>query len=141
MKPNSCESPGWLPIGVLAALTFLATQVQAQTPPTITLQPTNKTVLAGSNVTFNVSVDGTGPLTYQWRFNGADLPNLITTVAGSGQSGYAGDHLAATNAKLNAPYTLTSDAAGRLYLEPVPVERSVAELGRDRRGFDLKPRE
>ena len=26
-------------------------------------------------------------------------------------------------------------------LEPVPVERSVAELGRDRRGFDLKPRE
>ena len=27
------------------------------------------------------------------------------------------------------------------YLEPVPVERSVAELGRDRRGFDLKPRE
>jgi hypothetical protein len=42
-------------------------------PPTITSQPVNQTATAGETVSFIVSVAGTGPLSYQWRFNGADL--------------------------------------------------------------------
>lgn len=43
------------------------------TPPSITSQPAGQPVLVGSNVIFNVTVAGTAPLIYQWRFNGTNL--------------------------------------------------------------------
>jgi hypothetical protein len=36
--------------------------------------PPNYATNGGSNVTFNVTVGGTPPFGYQWRFNGADIP-------------------------------------------------------------------
>ena len=39
------------------------------------LQPMSQVVAAGSNVTFNVTVVGIGPFSYQWLFNGANLIN------------------------------------------------------------------
>ena len=54
-------------------------------PPSVTTQPASQTNLAGTNVSFSVAVAGTGPFTYQWQFNGTNLPNnIITTVAGNG---------------------------------------------------------
>jgi sugar lactone lactonase YvrE len=41
---------------------------------------------------------------------------LITTVAGNGRWGYAGDGGAATNASLSAPTRLAFDSAGNLYI-------------------------
>ena len=41
---------------------------------------------------------------------------LITTVAGNGTAGFAGDGGAATAAELNQPYALAFDAAGHLYI-------------------------
>ena len=41
---------------------------------------------------------------------------LITTVAGSGSAGYAGDGAAATTAQLNYPHGVAVDAAGNLYI-------------------------
>lgn len=41
--------------------------------PTITQQPTNKTVWEGDKVTFTVKAEGDEPLMYQWRKNGADI--------------------------------------------------------------------
>jgi len=41
---------------------------------------------------------------------------IITTVAGNGTNGYAGDGGAATNAELNTPYGLTVDAFDNLYI-------------------------
>jgi Immunoglobulin domain/PA14 domain len=38
--------------------------------PTITSQPTNRTVTAGQAATFTVAASGTAPLTYQWKKNG-----------------------------------------------------------------------
>lgn len=49
-------------------------------PPSITLQPTNQTVTAGSNVLFLVGVTGSAPLGFQWRFNGDDLPSRISST-------------------------------------------------------------
>jgi DNA-binding beta-propeller fold protein YncE len=40
---------------------------------------------------------------------------VITTVAGSGQKGYAGDGGAATGAELNEPYEVRLDGAGNMY--------------------------
>ena len=49
------------------------------TAPVITLQPTNQTVFAGTNATFNVTAISTPPLTYQWQFNGTHIPNATNT--------------------------------------------------------------
>ena len=44
-------------------------------PPVITTPPTNQTVYAGSTVRFFAGASGTGPLHYQWFFNGTAIPN------------------------------------------------------------------
>ncbi len=41
--------------------------------PVITSQPQGVTVPSGTNVSFTVEHTGTGPFTYQWRFNGLDF--------------------------------------------------------------------
>ena len=41
-------------------------------------QPANASVKPGENVTFSVSVYGTGPASYQWLFNGAELPGATS---------------------------------------------------------------
>ena len=42
--------------------------------PALTMQPTNQTVIAGSNVTFAVATgSGPVPITYQWQFNGTNI--------------------------------------------------------------------
>jgi hypothetical protein len=43
------------------------------TPPKITTQPQNKTVTAGSPVTFSVAASGSAPLNYQWFNSGAAI--------------------------------------------------------------------
>ncbi len=44
-------------------------------PPIVTQPPTSQTVIASSNAIFNVTVSGTAPFSYQWRFGGANLNN------------------------------------------------------------------
>jgi len=55
-----------------AMLTVLA-------PPSITTQPTNRTVSPGSNITFTVVATGSVPLQYQWRLNGANIPDATNS--------------------------------------------------------------
>ncbi len=43
-------------------------------PPYITIQPGSQTVVEGTNVTLCVTVGGTAPLGYQWKFNNANIP-------------------------------------------------------------------
>ena len=101
---------------LLSALLIAGFPLEAH--PVNTLQPTNQTVVAGSNAIFSVSVSGTGPFTYQWQFNGTnfDAPRIITTVAGNGIYGFSGDGGAATNAELASPYGVTADNMGNLFI-------------------------
>ena len=50
------------------------------TQPGITAQPTNVLVLPGVNATFGVSLSGTAPFRYQWRFNGTNLLNATNAL-------------------------------------------------------------
>ena len=51
-------------------------------PPTITLQPTGRTNLAGTTATFTNGASGTLPLNYQWRKSGSNM-NDGGNVSGS----------------------------------------------------------
>ncbi len=48
--------------------------------PTITMQPLDQTVSPGSNAVFTVAATGTPPLSYQWRFYGAEIPGATDTT-------------------------------------------------------------
>jgi uncharacterized repeat protein (TIGR03803 family) len=48
-------------------------------PPSITAQPTNVLVLAGTNVTFGVTLAGTTPFSYQWLSNSAVVAGATNT--------------------------------------------------------------
>lgn len=69
---------------------------------------------------FEVSLDARGNL-YVTEYAGHRIrrisPNgVITTVAGTGEPGYAGDGGPAARARLNGPYDAAVDAAGRLVI-------------------------
>ena len=49
-------------------------------PPVIVRQPRDQTVVADTPATFDVTVVGTLPLEYQWRFNGSDLEGATRSV-------------------------------------------------------------
>ncbi len=50
--------------------------------PAFSAQPTNLTVLSGSNAIFNATVSGSATLVYQWRKNGTNLVNA-TGISGA----------------------------------------------------------
>lgn len=100
---------------VLLTAGLLAVMAQAQ--PTITQQPTNQVAVPGGIATFSVTASGTGPFTYQWQFNGTNIPaGMIRTAAGNGTNGYSGDGGAATNAEIASPYGVLVDNRGRLFI-------------------------
>jgi len=43
-------------------------------PPSITTQPQSATNIAGTAAAFSVAANGSVPLSYQWKFNGTDIP-------------------------------------------------------------------
>jgi hypothetical protein len=67
-------------------LTSMSAIADDPSPPVITTQPTNQTVLAGSSPSFSVAATGSGPLGYQWCFAGTNVvqsgTNSTLTVSG-----------------------------------------------------------
>jgi pectate lyase len=78
--------------------------------PTITTQPASQTVTAGSSVTFGVVASGTAPLSYQWKFNGANISGATSTsyTISSTQTNNAGSY---TVTITNSAGSVTSSAA------------------------------
>ncbi len=50
------------------------------TGPVLNDQPSARSVVQGSNATFTVGVSGTAPFSYQWKFNGTNLPNATNAA-------------------------------------------------------------
>jgi hypothetical protein len=75
------------------------------TPPSISAQPANQTVIAGQTATFTVSATGTAPLTYQWNLGGSP-------ISGATSASYTTP--AATTANNGSKFTVTvSNSAGK----------------------------
>jgi sugar lactone lactonase YvrE len=83
--------------------------------PIVTYGPNGQTVASGASAAFNVGLSGTGPFKYQWQFDGTNLPNLISTVAGGGPAyPYSGGP--ATNASIASLWGVAADASGNIYI-------------------------
>ena len=54
-------------------------------PPAVRVEPSNKTVLTGSSVSFECLVNGTLPYTIQWLFGSATILPLGVSVLGNTQ--------------------------------------------------------
>ncbi len=110
-------------------LSFLGSTATA---PTITSQPANATVNAGATATFNVSVSGTAPFTYQWRKNSANITGATaasyTTPATTSADSGATFSVVVTNSvgsATSANATLTVNAATAPTITTQPASQSV----------------
>ena len=82
--------------------------------------PASQSVEAGANVTFTILVNGFGPATYRWRFNGQDLPDAngpilsLTNVQPSQAGAYA-----VTVSKTNNPAGFVISPDSILMVQPI----------------------
>jgi len=65
-----------------ALAVLLAATLTGLGQPVITKQPGNRMPYVGSTTNFSITVSGSPPPTYQWRFNGADLPGKTNSTLG-----------------------------------------------------------
>ena len=97
--------------------TYLPASSVAQTlsvsaPPVIGAPPAGQAFTLGSAVTLSVGASGTGPLLYQWQFNGMN-------IAGANAAMLALTNLSATNA--GAYRVVVSNAVGTVTSLPVDL--------------------
>ena len=74
-------------------------------PPAFTIQPQSQPVLQGDSATWIAAATGTAPLSYQWRFNGANL---------SGATGTSYTRLNALAADAGAYSVVVTNVAGSI---------------------------
>lgn len=60
-------------------LTFLTQPASTNAPAAVLTAPLNTTVVVGATATLSVVAGGTPPLSYQWRFNGTNLPGATAS--------------------------------------------------------------
>ena len=83
---------------------LLSQSTVAAVAPSITSQPSSRSVTAGQTTTFNVAATGTAPMTYQWKKNS-------TAISGATSSSYTTP--AETTADNNARFAVSvSNSAG-----------------------------
>ena len=87
------------------------------TPPSIVTPPASQLANAGTTVVFSVVADGTPPLSYQWRKNGADLSGA-TAATLTLNNVQAADAAAYTVVVSNAGGSVTSTAATLTVADP-----------------------
>ncbi len=106
--------------------TSLPATLSVLVPVSITTHPLSRTALSGTTVIFTVGVGGTGPFSYQWVLNGADIPgrteaSLVLTGVELNQAGVyhvrvsnaVGTALSAVaNLTVLVPPTFTSQPGG-----------------------------
>jgi hypothetical protein len=63
-----------------AAVLSVTSGAPAAVAPSIVTQPVSVTVNAGNTATFAVGVDGSGPLSFQWRRDGANIAGATSAV-------------------------------------------------------------
>ena len=84
--------------------------VTVAVPPSITSQPQSQSVITSGSATFSVTASGATPLSYQWRFKGANIVGATSTnyTIGNVQTVHAGSYSVVVS---NIAGTVTSSSA------------------------------
>lgn len=100
-------------------LNFLGVPPVTNAPPAIVVAPTGGKVVAGSNAVLTVVASGTAPLSYQWRFNGVNIPGATSSsyTRANVQSAHSGFY-----------DVIISNAWGQAASTPVLVEAMLPPL-------------
>ena len=105
---------------VVGSVTSNAAQVDVNTPVTIVTQPADVTVAEGASATLSVVVQGTAPVSYQWRRNATAIfaaTGASYTIA-SAKEGDAGSYDVVVT---NVVGSVTSDKATVVVNKPVLI--------------------
>ncbi|MGA7796770.1 MAG: immunoglobulin domain-containing protein [Candidatus Acidiferrales bacterium] len=92
----------------------------APVAPSITTQPSNKTVTAGQTATFSVVAAGTAPLTYQWQKNNANISGA-TSASYTTPATVSGDNGATFRVIVTNPVTNITSNPATLTVNPVVI--------------------
>jgi hypothetical protein len=98
-------------------------------PPTITSSPASQSVVAETTVTFSASATGTSPLSYQWQFDGANIPgatNASLTITNV-QTANAGNYTMTVNNPFGS--AVTSNAVLTIALLPFIGTQPQSQVG------------
>ena len=93
--------------------------------PVVRTQPQSQTIDAGTPVTFSVAVDSAGTPTYQWKFNGANIPGAVSasyTIASVSPADAGQYKVVVSNADgptTSSPATLTVVTAPQILTQPL----------------------
>ena len=116
--PLYINAPGPLLFGVMAVCMH-ALSVHADAPRiAANRHPQSQCIINGQSASLSVTAQGTGPFSYQWRFNGADLPDKTNSSLSIRplRPEHGGDYQVAV---ANADGAITSRVA-RLHVLPTP---------------------
>jgi uncharacterized repeat protein (TIGR03806 family) len=77
------------------AVATLQAWINSLIPPSISVQPQSGAAMPGDSISFNVTAGGTGPLNYQWRHDGVNIPGATnsTYALANVQPANAGNYL------------------------------------------------
>lgn len=125
VNAGTTDNPGGFRVEIVSATADV--QPPPGTPPTITTQPASVTVGMLDPATFTVQATGSRPFTYQWRFNGAPIPdgtNASYTVANAGPANVGSYDVTVSNsggsaASAAATLALTFLSPAQLSYEPL----------------------
>ena len=93
------------------------TNSSALTVSYISQQPAAQLIINGGTALFTVTLSSAGPFSYQWQFNGTNLPaGTIKTVAGNSALSSGGDGGLATSAGMWSPFGVALDTNGNFYI-------------------------
>ena len=73
VQPAQAGSYAVVVTNAAGAVTSAVASLTVLVSPTVTIQPSNQTAVAGTSASFSVTATGTAPLGYQWTFDSAPL--------------------------------------------------------------------
>ena len=92
--------------------------------PGFTIQPANQTVTVGHAATFSVTVTGTGPFTYQWQKNSANISGATTSTYTTPAT-VSGDSGTTFRVVVSNSAGSATSASATLTVDPAPVAPSI----------------
>ena len=128
----------------LGSATSSAATLTVNTPVNITSQPVGQSVTAGQTAAFSITATGTGPMSYQWRKNGANISGATassyTTPATTAADNGAQYSVVVTNSvgsvtsnavtlTVNAPPSITAQPASLTVVAGQTATFSVTATG------------